>query len=437
MPALFGVYRWGNKCGFFRYTGEGKMTETDKCFSLSPADRRRDRGSGSIFKPKFLDRKAGVKRECPHYRISYYRDGRRFIENTHSDRITVAKELLRKRLGAISLGEFVAPVNEKVLTEVLMEALFLDYGIRTHFDVGSSTDPDIERLKKKSDRRLKFLKGRWENHLKPFFGAIRAAKVSTDDINRYIEHRQQSANNATINRELALLKRAFNLATECTPKKLKTVPIFPRRLKENPPRQGFVSEAEYKRLMDNSAEHWMRAFLALAFTFGFRHSELLEMRVRQVNLLERTVNLRSLTTKNEEPRIIKMTDEVFMLLSRCIAGKKPLDPVFTRRNGNPVRDFRQAWKNLTLRAGLPGLMIHDFRRSAVRNMIRCGVPQVVAMRISGHKTAAVFNRYNIVDEADLSDAASRLERGRTFSPSMVQAGQESETVLRADRQLIN
>jgi integrase len=208
-------------------------------------------------------------------------------------------------------------------------------------------------------------------------------------------------------------------------------------LKENPPRQGFVTEAEYKRLMNSSEEHWLRIFLALAFTFGFRHSELLEMRVRQVNLLERTVDLRSLTTKNEEPRIIKMTDEVFMLLSRCIAGKKPLDPVFTRPNGNPVRDFRQTWINLTLRAGLLGLMIHDFRRSAVRNMIRCGVPQVVAMRISGHKTAAVFNRYNIVDEADLSDAASKLERGRTFSPSMVQAGQESEIRPRADGQLIN
>jgi hypothetical protein len=80
------------------------MTETDKCFSLSPADRRRDRGSGSIFKPKFLDRKAGVKRECPHFRISYYRDGKRFIENTHSDKITVAKELYEKDLAQFHLA---------------------------------------------------------------------------------------------------------------------------------------------------------------------------------------------------------------------------------------------------------------------------------------------------------------------------------------------
>jgi integrase len=374
---------------------------------------------------------------CPLFRIAYYRDGRRFIENTHSDKITVAKELLRKRLGAISLGEFLPPVNEKLLSGELMEALFRDYAIRRNFDDGSDTDPDVQRLKKKADRRLKFVRRRWENHLKPFFGAIRASKVSTDDINRYIEHRQRSANNATINRELALLKRAFNLGTECTPKKVSTVPVFPKRLKENPPRQGFVTDAEYQRLVESCGDHWFRTFIALSYTFGFRHGELLEMRVRQVNLLERTVRLRSLTTKNEEPRVVKMTDEIFRLLSTSVAGKKELDAVFTRSNGKPVRDFRQAWLDLTLKAGLPGLLIHDFRRSAVRNMIRCGVPQVVAMRISGHKTAAVFNRYNIVDEADLSDAASRIEKGRAFNPSMIQAAQKSEAELRIDRQLIH
>jgi integrase len=374
---------------------------------------------------------------CPHFRIAYYRDGRRFIENTHSDKVTVAKELLRKRLGAISLGEFAPPTNEKLLTGALMEALFRDYAICRSYDDRSDADPDIQRLRKKAERRLKFVRRRWENHLKPFFGAIRASKVSTDDINRYIEQRQRSANNATINRELALLKRAFNLGTECTPKKISAVPVFPKKLKENPPRQGFVSVAEYQRLVGSCEDHWLRAFLALAFTFGFRHSELLEMRVRQVNLLERTVNLRSLTTKNEEPRTVKMTDEVLRLLSICVAGKNQLDPVFTRNNGKPVRDFRQAWLNLTLKAGLPGLMIHDFRRSAIRNMIRCGIPQVVAMRISGHKTAAVFNRYNIVDELDLSDAAAKIERGRAFSPSIVQAAQESDTRSRAGQQLIN
>ena len=408
-----------------------------KAHVTTATDSRRERGSGSIFKPKFRDRRTGIRRTCPHFRIAYYRDGRRFVENTHSDKITVAKELLRKRVAATSLGEIAPPANDKTLTVELVEALFRDYKIRQNFDDRPGADIDVQLLRKKAERRLKFAKRRWENHLMPFFGGIRASKLSTDDINRYVERRQVAANNATINRELALLKRALNLGPECTPKKISGVPVFPKRLKENPPRQGFVSEAEYQRLIERCEEHWLRTFLAMAFTFGFRHSELLEMRVRQVNLLERTVDLRPLTTKNEEPRIIKMTDEVFRLLTSCVAGKKPLDAVFTRSNGKPVRDFRETWTSLTLIAELPGLKIHDFRRSAVRNMIRCGIPQVVAMRISGHKTASVFNRYNIVDEADLADAAVRIEKGRALSPSMIQADQESVTRPRPTEQLIH
>ena len=74
-------------------------------------------------------------------------------------------------------------------------------------------------------------------------------------------------------------------------------------------------------------------------------------------------------------------------------------------------DFRGAWDSLTRNAGMPGLLLHDFRRSAVRNMIRRGVPQKTAREISGHKTDAVFSRYNIVSEADIRDAARKIEEG--------------------------
>jgi len=92
-------------------------------------------------------------------------------------------------------------------------------------------------------------------------------------------------------------------------------------------------------------------------------------------------------------------------------GKQPEDCLFTRENGEPVRDFREAWDALTTKAGVPGLLFHDFRRSAVRNMIRRGVPQKTARTISGHKTDAVFSRYNIVSDADIRDAARKIEEG--------------------------
>ena len=99
-------------------------------------------------------------------------------------------------------------------------------------------------------------------------------------------------------------------------------------------------------------------------------------------------------------------------------GKQPEDYLLTRENGEPVRDLRGTWETLTEAAGLPGLLLHGFRRSAVRNMIRRGIAERVAMRISGHKTRSVFDRYNIVSETDLADAACKIEAGARNAQSM-------------------
>ena len=109
-----------------------------------------------------------------------------------------------------------------------------------------------------------------------------------------------------------------------------------------------------------------------------------------------------------------LTNETFELLKASAEGKKPEDFLFTRGK-KPIRDFRISWESLCDKAGVSGLLFHDLRRSAVRNMIRRGVPERVAMMISGHKTRSVLDRYNIVGGSDLADAARRIERGRLQS----------------------
>lgn len=163
----------------------------------------------------------------------------------------------------------------------------------------------------------------------------------------------------------------------------------------------------------------------MAYTFGFRKAELLEMRCKQVDLLNDTVCLYSGETKNDEGRIVALTKECRELIVELRKAKHPEDYLLTRENGEPVRDLRGTWAALVKAAGLPSLLLYDFRRSAVRNMIRRGIPERVAMRISGHKTRSVFDRCNIVSETDIVDAARKIEAGaKTVSHSYDIVGAE-------------
>jgi integrase len=190
------------------------------------------------------------------------------------------------------------------------------------------------------------------------------------------------------------------------------MPVFPERLKEAPPRKGFVEQATFDKLTKAADSLWMRALLATAYAFGFRKSELLEMKVAQVDLIDKTITLHRGETKSGEPRLVAMTQDVYVLLTECVRGKDQGEFVFTRDGGECVKDMRDAWEKLTTEAGCPGLLLHDLRRSAVRNMIRRGIPERVAMQISGHKTRSVFDRYNIVSQNDLVEAARKIEAGQ-------------------------
>src|SRR5439155_21798997 len=98
----------------------------------------------------------------------------------------------------------------------------------------------------------------------------------------------------------------------------------------------------------------MRTMLALAYTFGFRKSELLTLKVADVDLLAGTLRLRD--SKNGEPRKVALTQDTKNLLTECVRGKNSEAPVFTRGKGTKaVGDFRGSWDKVRLAAGIPGL----------------------------------------------------------------------------------
>lgn len=116
-------------------------------------------------------------------------------------------------------------------------------------------------------------------------------------------------------------------------------------------------------------------------------------------------------TKNGEGRTVTLTEACYLLVVELMRGKRPEDFLLTRASGEPVGDFRAVWAALVKAAGVPGLLFHDLRRSAVRNMVRRGATERVAKRISGHKSRSVVDRHDIVSESDLADAALKVERG--------------------------
>lgn len=336
---------------------------------------RGKRGQGSVYQPK----------NSRNYWIKFSANGRVIQKSAETELRRDALDFLSAEKLKHASGE--AVTNEKVTVDSLYDVLLADYRI--------------------NQKTVEWAERCWNVHLKAFFGGMLAKNVGTDTLSRYIESRRaEKAANGTINRELSLLQRAFMLAYESQPRKI-AHPLRFHRLAESKPRQGFIEQKQYDALAANCSDLFMRSMLALAYSFGFRKAELLTLKVSDVNLLAGTLQLRD--SKNGEPRKVSLTGDAKNLLAACCAGKSGNDAVFTRGKGKAVSDFRGTWDKVTLAAGVPGLLFHDLRRSAVRNMVRAGIPEVVCMKVSGHKTRNVFDRYNITSERDLADAARKIE----------------------------
>jgi len=365
---------------------------------------------GSIYKPKYR-RKDGTVAESAVYWCKYFVNGQPRRESTLKTTERAAIGVLRVKEGDAEKGLVVLhKVNRKTVGDLLKDVV-TDYKNHERDTV------------KDTERRIRL-------HLQPFFGAWNAACVTDDQVRRYVtERKAKGAENATINRELALLRRGYSLN-----RREVTVQPTIEMLKEDNARQGFFDRADFERVRDALPAEF-RPLLTVAYITGWRAtSELLPMEWRQVDFSARVLRLEPGTTKNDCGREFPFTDELeaTLLAQRAYtdAVQRKLGAivphVFHRQNGKRIAYWRRRWLQALLKVGLaqreagedglpkkggkiiPHVIVHDFRRTAIRNLARAGVSEAVAMKLCGHETRSVFDRYRIVTGDDLREAAAKL-----------------------------
>ena len=373
---------------------------------------RRSKGEGSLIRRK----------GCRFWYASFYdAAGRQVRVSTQTEVKQEALVKLRKLMGDRDRGLPLASDTRKLSYGDLRSGLLANYIERGNKSLETRADgtETIVGLKQLDD----------------YFGysatsqGVSVARLTTDAAREFARQRQsEGAGPAMVNRSLACLRRMLHIAHEDG--KIQSVPKI-RLLKEPGARKGFLSLEKFEELCGVLPTH-LRPLITFLYYCGVRLGEARQIEWHQVNLKHRLIRLEDDQTKNSEARVVPLPSVLINMLEEI---KPKTDPVFSDTN------LRTEWARACAAVGLgsihkeesdkntwhryTGLIVHDLRRSAIRNLVNAGVPEKVAMRISGHKTRAVFDRYHIVSTDDVTNAMRALEsatvqNGKQISAKLVQ-----------------
>jgi integrase len=322
-------------------------------------------------------------------------NGERHFRTSGSKDRAVAAAMLREHVAHRDRGMPVLPDPRKVSVDALLDGLLAEY--RTN----GRRSLDRAELSR--------------THLLRYFGGRSAAGVTGADITFYADLRlKEKAAPATVNRELAALRRAYRLAVRQG--LLLLVPSI-STLREDNVRTGFLDPDQVEAVCAALKRREVEADLVrFCYHTGWRSkSEAFTLTWAQVDWAGGLVRLEPGTTKNREGRAFPITPALRAVLERrleftrrCERTQGRIIPWVFHRKGQPIRSMKRSWWEACRKAGVPGRVLHDLRRSAVRNLERAGVSRSVAMKMTGHKTESVYRRYAIVSESDVRGAGARL-----------------------------
>jgi integrase len=304
----------------------------------------------------------------------------------------------QRLFGEIGRGEHDAPTDSTVTVNQLLE-LYIEYA-------------------KHNLRSADLIELVLHVNVRPVFGERKAASVTTADLEQYRRDRVAAGKStATVNRELSYLRAAFKRGMKRTPPLVRTCPYFPIDKEQNV-RTGFLELDGYRSVLDKLSPS-LKPFFVLGYHLGCRKGELLSLEWDQVRLDDGIIEL--LKTKNGRDR----NAPIYGDMRKWLAAQKALrDAQFPQCQsvffwhesgrgvtaGRPIRSIKEGWHAGVKAAGHEGLLVHDLRRSAVRNMIqRAGVPESQAMLISGHETRSMLERYNIVSVKEVREVGAKMD----------------------------
>jgi integrase len=295
---------------------------------------------------------------------------------------------------------------------------------KTFFDMKPEANMTFEELTEwyLGLEKVKATKSCWRiriglKNFNAYCGQILVGQIKPVDLENYQAKRKAAgASDGTVDKEITMVQTMINKAFDNDIVGGDTVKIF-KRVK-NLLRRGanardrILSLEEFHELMKNLPLH-TSAIVATGFYTGMRRGEILALTWDKVDLKNRVIRLQAEDTKDKEPRSVPIVEELAAILEtlpRAIHDNH----VFLYK-GKPVRDIRTALKDGCDKANIAyghkersGFVFHDLRHSFNTHMRRAGVPESVIMKMTGHSTRQMFDRYNTVDMEDARQAVDQL-----------------------------